>query len=80
MSFLHVDCDLYSATKNHFDSPSVTHLPWDRNSFDEYFNYPGWQNGEFKAFHDFIDDSAYSYEYIGYNRNDEQAAVVITVD
>lgn len=78
VSFLHIDCDLYSATKTILALLQSRICPGTVIVFDEYFNYPGWQNGEFRAFHDFIDASAYSYEYIGYNRNDEQAGVVIT--
>jgi hypothetical protein len=45
--------------------------------FDEYFNYPGWQGGAFKAFKEFIAYSGLSYEYLTYNRLHEQVAVQI---
>jgi len=45
--------------------------------FNEYFNYPGWQEGEYKAFQEFISDTGLSYEYIGYNHLHEQVAVKI---
>ena len=78
VSFLNIDCDLYSATD------TVLTLLGPRIGkgtvivFDEYFNYPGWQNGEFKAFREFIETSAHRYEYISYNYTDEQSAVIIT--
>jgi hypothetical protein len=49
-AFLHIDCDLYSSTKTIFDLCKERIVPGTVISFDEYFNYPGWQNGEYKAF------------------------------
>jgi hypothetical protein len=78
VSFIHVDCDLYSSTKTIFD------LLGDRISsgcvilFDEYFNYPGWRMHEFKAFREFIKENKLNYEYLAYVSTDEQVAVKIT--
>jgi hypothetical protein len=44
-------------------------------SFDEYFNYPDWQNGEFKAFKEFIESRQADVEYLGYS--DQQVSVRI---
>ncbi len=46
-------------------------------TFDEYLNYPGWQNHEFKAFQEFIETSGLSYEYLVYNEMHEQVTVKI---
>lgn len=68
IAFMHIDCDLYSSTKVIFD------ILGDRISsgtvilFDEYFNYPGWQNHEFKAFQEFITEKQLRYKYIAYDR------------
>ena len=45
--------------------------------FDEFFNYPQWEDGEFKAFQEFLAKTKLSCEFIGYNRNGEQAAVIL---
>jgi len=45
--------------------------------FDEYFNYPGWKQGEYKAFMEFLEKTGYAFEFIGYNRNEEQVAVIL---
>jgi hypothetical protein len=45
--------------------------------FDEFFNYPQWEDGEFKAFQEFLAKTQLSCEFIGYNRNGEQAAVIL---
>lgn len=77
IKFIHIDCDLYSSTKVIFD------LLADRIGlgciilFDEYFNYPGWHDHEFKAFQEFIKKNRLNYEYIAYCRTDEQVAVRI---
>lgn len=77
IGFLHIDCDLYSSTKTIFDLLSDRIHPGCIIVFDEYFNYPGWEEGEYKAFHEFLERADLKYEYIGYNRNQEQVAVKI---
>ncbi|HMN13849.1 MAG TPA: class I SAM-dependent methyltransferase [Bellilinea sp.] len=75
VSFLHIDCDLYSSTKTIFDILGRAISDGTIIVFDEYFNYPGWEHGEFKAFQEFIGTSGFSYEYIGYVSTHEQVAV-----
>jgi Macrocin-O-methyltransferase (TylF) len=77
VAFLHVDCDLYSSTKTIFDLLGERIAPGTVIVFDEYFNYPGWEDGEYKAFQEYISKSNLSYEYISYNRRHEQVAVRI---
>jgi len=77
VAFLHIDCDLYSSTKTIFRYLGSRIESGTVIVFDEYFNYPGWQNGEIKAFHEFIAETGLQYEYIGYNRLHEQVAVRI---
>jgi predicted O-methyltransferase YrrM len=76
IGFLHIDCDLYSSTKDVLQILSEKIHAGCIIVFDEYFNYPGWQEGEFKAFHEFIERTGMSYKYIGYNRH-EQVVVKI---
>eukprot|EP01040_Poterioochromonas_malhamensis_P006366 gene6366-6859_t len=69
ISFIHIDCDLYSSTKYVFD------LVKDRLSagsvivFDELLNYPGFDGdrGELKAFYEFVTENAVKFEWIGMN-------------
>jgi len=77
VGYLHVDCDLYSSTKTIFACLANRIKSGTVIVFDEYFNYPGWQGGEFKAFKEFIAYSGLSYEYLTYNRLHEQVAVQI---
>lgn len=76
-AFMHIDCDLYSSTKTIFDIAYDRIVPGTVIVFDEYFNYPGWEEGEYKAFQEFIKERNMNYEYITYNRLHEQVAVVI---
>ncbi|GAB4342362.1 MAG: hypothetical protein Kow0037_29700 [Calditrichia bacterium] len=80
VDFLHIDCDLYSSTKTIFDNLHRNQRlkPGAVIVFDEYFNYPGWENGEYKAFQEFIQSSGLGYRYLTYNHRDEQAAVQLT--
>jgi hypothetical protein len=76
VAFVHVDCDLYSATKTVLDRLAPLLVEGTVIVFDEYFNYPGWQQGEYKAFSEFIAcNDRLGYDYIGYIRNGGQVAV-----
>ena len=77
IAYLHIDCDLYSSTKIIFDYLQPYIVQGTIIVFDEYFNYPGWKQGEFLAFKEFIKTYNYEYEYISYCRNHEQVAVII---
>lgn len=76
---LHLDADLYSSTKTVLESFRSRLGPGAILIFDEYFNYPGWQNGEHKAFTEFITATKFSFEYLGYNALGTQLAVKLTV-
>jgi predicted O-methyltransferase YrrM len=77
IGFLHIDCDLYSSTKTIFDLLGSRIVPGTVIVFDEFFNYPGWELGEYRAFMEFTSNNYIQYEYIGYNRCHEQVAVLI---
>lgn len=77
VSFLHIDCDLYSSTKQVLEQLGHRLGPGSVIVFDEYFNYPGWRHHEFKAFQEFIMDSGKGYEYLAFNRYHQQVAVVM---
>jgi hypothetical protein len=77
-SFLHIDCDLYSSTKTVFDLLGDRIVKDTVLVFDEFFNYPGWKDGEFRAFQEFVSARQLHFEYLGYVMRDEQVAVRIT--
>jgi hypothetical protein len=75
VSFLHVDCDLYSSTQTLFTQLRERIVPGTIILFDEYFNYPGWEMHEFKAFQEFVETTGMQYEYIGLHPNHQKVAV-----
>jgi len=74
-SLIHVDCDLYSATKDVFQYMRPYIRPGTIIVFDEYWNYPGWQQHEFRAWQEEKRD----YEYIGYVHGGNYQPVAIKV-
>lgn len=77
VSFLHVDCDLYSSTKTIFDACADRIVSGTVIVFDEYFNYVGWRQHEYKAFMEFIEKTGHTFRYIGYVPSHQQVAVII---
>ncbi len=75
IGFLHVDCDLYSSTKIIFDLLQPRLAAGAIIVFDEYFNYPDWEQGEHKAFNEFLAKTGLLCEFIGYHSKGEQVAV-----
>ncbi len=45
--------------------------------FDEFFNYPFWDEGEYKAFNEYVSDQKVKFEYLGFCTHSEQLAVRI---
>jgi hypothetical protein len=77
VAFVHVDCDLYSSTQCIFSQIGDRIKPGTVILFDEYFNYPGWELHEFKAFQEFIAHTGLAYRYIGVVSSHQQVAVEI---
>lgn len=78
VGFLHMDCDIYSSTRDvltriggRFQKGSVI-------VFDEYFNYPSWRHHEAKAWAEFVDLYSIKYEYIALSASNGSVAVCIT--
>jgi predicted O-methyltransferase YrrM len=76
VAFLHIDCDLYSSTKTVLDHLGPRIRSGSIIVFDEYFNYPGWEEGEHRAFTEFVAARSVSYTYLAYT-NSQQVAVRI---
>ena len=77
VALLHVDCDIYQSTVVIFEQLAGRIGPGTVIVFDEYFNYPGWQQHEFKAFQEFLERSGLAYRYIGFSAEKGHVAVVI---
>ena len=68
VAFIHVDCDLYESTRCIFELLEDRIVPGTVIVFDEYFNYPNWQEHEFRAFQELVARRHMDYEYLGYAR------------
>ncbi|QND44627.1 class I SAM-dependent methyltransferase (plasmid) [Rhizobium lusitanum] len=77
LSFLHVDCDLYSSTRTVLTEARDRIVPGTVILFDEYFNYPDWKRHEYRAFQEFAYENNIKYEYIGLVPAFEQVAARI---
>ena len=78
IAFLHVDCDLYSSTKTIFDFLGDRLRLGSVIVFDEYFNYPGWRDHEYRAFQELVERHSLKYRYLAYNTSEWNVAVQIT--
>jgi hypothetical protein len=75
ISLLHIDCDLYSATRDVFRVLRNRIQPGTIIVFDEYWNYPGWQQHEFRAWQ----EQRIPYRYIGHVHGGNYQPVAVQV-
>jgi predicted O-methyltransferase YrrM len=78
IAFAHLDADLYSSTVTIFREGEDRFVEGSILLFDEYFNYPGWEHHEHKAFEEFIERTGHGLEYLAYNGLHEQVLVRLT--
>ena len=77
ISFLHIDCDLYSSTKVIFDCIGDRIVEGTIIQFDELVRYGGFEKHEMKAFYEFVKENDVEYEYLGENIDGQQICVLI---
>lgn len=77
ISFLHIDCDLYSSTKTIFRYLKGYIIPGTVIVFDEFLNYPGWREHEYKAWNEFVTQQGLSFQYTGCVPSHQQVCVTI---
>ncbi|MDB5542868.1 MAG: class SAM-dependent methyltransferase [Hyphomicrobiales bacterium] len=77
ISLIHVDCDLYSSTKTILERLAHRIVPGTVLVFDEYFNYPGWEAHEFKAWQEFCAAQNITYRYDSFVSSHQQVCVVV---
>lgn len=75
VAFLHVDCDLYSSCRTVLDhvGPRLRH--GSVVVFDEFFNYPGWQDGEYRAWCEHVRAEGWNYDYEAFTVDNEQVVL-----
>jgi hypothetical protein len=75
IAFLHIDSDIYSSAAIAFQILGDRMQAGTILVFDEFYNYPGYENHEFKAFHEFLDKYNFKARYLAYNIYHEQVAI-----
>jgi Macrocin-O-methyltransferase (TylF) len=80
IAFLHVDADLYSSTRTVFEMLAHRIVPGTVVQFDEFFNYPNWHQGEYKAFAEFCDFCNAEIRYLGFTSSEQVALKIIKID
>lgn len=78
VDFLHIDCDLYSSARTVLELVGPRLHPGSVIVFDEYFNYPGWQHHEYRAWQEYVAATHTEFVYEGYTVDNEQVVVRIT--
>ena len=77
VDFVHVDCDLYSSTRTVLDLIGPRLRPGSIILFDEYYNFPTWQDHEHKAWMEFVARTGVKFEYLCYGAHSQQVGVRI---
>jgi hypothetical protein len=65
ISFIHLDADTYPSTKYVLNQTVSRFKVGTILIFDEYLFYPGWKNGEYKAWQELVHELNIEYTYLG---------------
>lgn len=66
VGLVHIDCDLYSSIKFVLDSLVPLMKSGTLIQFDEFYNFWGWENHEYLAFTEFLDEHSFGAKFIGF--------------
>jgi hypothetical protein len=78
VDFLHVDGDLYSSAKIVLDLVGPRLHAGSVIVFDEFFNFPNWQEHEYRAWLEYVERTGVQFTYEGYTWGSEQVIVKVT--
>lgn len=78
IALLHIDSDLYSSAAYILEALADRIVPGTVIVFDEYFNYPGWEQDEFRAWHEAAHRYGFQYEYLGFVSKHQQCMIRVT--
>lgn len=77
VDFLHVDSDLYSSARTVLDAVGPRLRAGSIVLFDEFMNFPDWEQHEARAWWEYADKHDVRFRYVCYTLNNEQVAVRI---
>lgn len=78
VDFLHVDGDLYSSARTVLNLVGPRLRAGSVIVFDEFFNFPGWRQHEYRAWTEYVARTGTRFSYEAYTYSDEQVVVRIT--
>ena len=65
-AFIHIDSDTFEAAQTVLDLLKERIGKGTIVVFDEYLGYPNWQNGEYRAWTEFVGAAGLDYRYLGF--------------
>jgi hypothetical protein len=77
VDFLHVDSDLYSSAVTVLDQVGPRLRPGSVVLFDEFLNFPEWEEHEARAWWEYTAKHELGYSYVCYTLDNEQVAVQV---
>jgi predicted O-methyltransferase YrrM len=78
IALLHVDGDLYSSAVTVLELCGPRLVAGSIVVFDEYFNFPGWERHEHRAWQEYVERTGTRFTWLAYTADDEQ--VVVRID
>lgn len=75
VDLLHLDADLHSSTACVLDAVGPRLRPGSVVVFDEFFNYPGWEQHEARAWREHVAAHDVAFRYEAYTHDNEQVVV-----
>lgn len=78
LRFVHVDCDLYSSTKTVLEGLRPLIQAGSVFMFDEFLGFEGFEQHEFRAWHEFAERHKITYEYIAFALMAKQVVLRVT--
>jgi hypothetical protein len=76
ISFIHIDCDIYSSTKTIFNNMKPYIKSGTIILFDELIGYPDFELHEIKAWLEFVQETGIKYKYL-YSASEQVSLVVL---
>ncbi|PVZ09536.1 class I SAM-dependent methyltransferase [Actinomycetospora cinnamomea] len=77
VDLLHLDADLYSSTVTVLEHVGPRLRPGSVVVFDEYLNHPGWEEGEHRAWREYVARTGLAFSYEAFTHDNEQVVVVV---
>jgi predicted O-methyltransferase YrrM len=78
VDFVHIDADLYSSAATVLTLVGPRLREGSVVVFDEFFNYPGWREHEYRAWTEYVERTGIAFRYEAFTFDNEQVVVVLT--